>query len=87
MNAVVLPLLGEPPDAHSLLATKVVRYTLSPPRGVSESFAAQGRPLWLSGAFMLVLVLSRLAPTNSPCPPCCGKTPTGGGPPCPGRRP
>lgn len=60
MNAVDLPLLGEPPEPQSLLATEVVRHTLSLPRGVSEYFAAQGRPLGLSGASMMALVLSRL---------------------------
>ncbi|WP_152545031.1 hypothetical protein [Deinococcus phoenicis] len=60
MTVVDLPLLGDPPDAHSLRATEVVRHTLSLPRGVSEYFAAQGRPLGLSGASMMALVLSRL---------------------------
>ncbi|MBB5234273.1 hypothetical protein [Deinococcus budaensis] len=60
MNAVDLPLLGEPPEPQSLQATEVVRHTLSLPRGVSEYFAAQGRPLGLSGASMMALVLSRL---------------------------
>lgn len=60
MTVVNLPLLGDPPDAQSLLATEVVRHTLSLPRGVSEYFAAQGRPLGLSGASMMALVLSRL---------------------------
>lgn len=60
MTVADLPLLGDPPDAQSLLATEVVRHTLSLPRGVSEYFAAQGRPLGLSGASMMALVLSRL---------------------------
>lgn len=60
MNVVDLPLLGEPPEPQSLLATQVVRHTLSLPRGVSEYFAVQGRPLGLSGASMMALVLSRL---------------------------
>lgn len=60
MAVVDLPLLGDPPDAQSLLATEVVRHTLSLPKGVSEYFTAQGRPLGLSGASMMALVLSRL---------------------------